>query len=124
MDNTQVIRLIAQIAHEANRAYCQSIDDNSQPHWAKAPEWARDSAIQGVEFHLTHPNAKPSESHDNWLKQKLDEGWQYGPVKNPDKKEHPCCVAYNELPPEQRLKDSMFIAIVHAAAKTLGVKEN
>ena len=30
---------IARIAHEANRAYCQSIGDDSQPNWAEAGLW-------------------------------------------------------------------------------------
>ncbi len=42
------IELAAQIAHETNRAYCQSIGDQSQPPWESAPDWQRDSAIKGV----------------------------------------------------------------------------
>ena len=44
---------IASICHEANRAYCLSIGDESQPEWATAPDWQRVSAINGVRFHLT-----------------------------------------------------------------------
>lgn len=119
MITDKVITTIAQIAHEANRAYCQSIGDHSQPDWAKAPDWAKDSAIHGVEYHLTHLDAMPSDSHENWLKQKVTEGWVYGPIKDPAKKEHPCCVPYEELPPEQKVKDTLFINVVHAAAIAL-----
>jgi hypothetical protein len=35
-------------------------------------------------------------------------------VKDPDAKTHPCILPYHELPLEQRLKDSLFMAIVHA----------
>jgi hypothetical protein len=44
--------LIAMVAHEVNKAYCQSIGDNSQPTWREAPEWQTDSAINGVEHHV------------------------------------------------------------------------
>lgn len=64
-------------------------------------------------------NEMPSDSHENWLKQKMAEGWVYGPIKDPEKKEHPCCVPYEELPPEQKIKDTIFIDIVHAAAIAL-----
>lgn len=107
------IEQIAQLAHEINRAYCQAIGDNSQPAWAVAPEWQRSSAIDGVRFHLTNPDAGPEASHENWLKTKQAEGWQYGPVRNPAKKEHPCCVPFGELPKEQQAKDFLFRAVVH-----------
>lgn len=103
---------IAQICHEANRAYCMTIGDFSQPSWDIAPDWQKKSAINGVEFHLNNPVALPSQSHENWLSEKIANGWKYGPIKDPDKKEHPCCVSYDELPIQQRLKDSLFIAIV------------
>ena len=33
---------IAMVAHETNRAYCESIGDNSQPKWEDAPEWQKE----------------------------------------------------------------------------------
>ena len=120
MDNIPLEERIARVAHEANRAYCASIGDDSQPEWQSAPQWQKDSAINGVQFHLAaakrgqHPN--PAASHENWLKQKRDEGWSWGPVKVPELKQHPCFVEYGELPIEQRMKDYIFSAIVYAFA--------
>ena len=103
---------IARVAHEMNRRWCQLTGDYSQPPWEDAPEWQRTSATNGVQFHRDNPNASPSASHDNWLNEKLDAGWVYGPTKDPEKKEHPCCVPYEELPAQQRAKDSIFSAVV------------
>lgn len=103
---------IARVCHEVNRAYCLSIGDDSQLPWEAAPDWARASAVNGVRFHLDHPQSNPSDSHDNWLKEKLATGWKFGPVKDPEKKEHPCCVPYEELPASQRTKDFLFLAVV------------
>lgn len=108
------IEKIAQTAHELNRAYCQCIGDNSQPSWEDAPEWQKSSAINGVKFHLANPDAGTSDSHDSWLKQKEEEGWKYGPVKNPETKEHPCFVPYDQLPVEQKAKDFIFRQAVHS----------
>lgn len=105
---------VAAVCHEANRIYCQSIGDHSQPEWGDAPEWQRKSAVTGVEFHLANPDASASASHDSWLAEKERDGWKYGPVKDPEKKEHPCFVTYGALPVKQRLKDYIFRAIVHA----------
>ena len=105
---------IAKVCHEANRAYCAAIDDHSQQAWNNAPEWQRTSAINGVRFHLDSPNAGPYGCHESWMKEKVDSGWVNGPVKDPEKKEHPCIVPYQDLPAEQKAKDSLFIAVVHA----------
>ena len=106
--------MIAKTCHEANRAYCQALGDMSQPEWAEAPDWQRSSAINGVKFHIENPSAGPSHSHDCWLEEKRTTGWKFGPVKDAEKKEHPCFVPYDELPAEQKAKDYIFRAIVHA----------
>lgn len=105
---------IAKVCHEANRAYCQTIGDNSQPTWENAPDWQRSSAINGVEFHLANPDAGDSASHDNWAMEKFADGWVYGEKKDPEAKTHHCLVPFDELPPEQQAKDRLFRAIVHA----------
>lgn len=121
-----MVEQIARIAHETNRAYCATIGDDSQPKWEDAPQWQRDSAIKGVRFHLkSHAEGgapPPSSSHECWLEEKRAAGWAYGPVKDADKKEHPCFVPYDELPVEQRLKDYLFGAIVAAFAKSAAVE--
>ena len=104
---------IARVCHEVNRAYCLSVGDSSQPAWDEAPDWQKTSAINGVKFHIDNPEASPSESHEKWLEEKLATGWKYGAVKNPELKEHPCCVPYGQLPVEQRAKDFIFTAIVN-----------
>jgi len=109
---------IAKVAHEANRAYCATIGDDSQLSWEESPQWQRESAIKGAQFHVTgllDGNVHgASASHEAWLKEKVADGWKYGPVKDPAKKEHPCMVAYAELPKEQQQKDFLFAAIVRA----------
>jgi hypothetical protein len=106
--------MVARICHEANRQYCISIGDNSQPTWEHAPDWQKESAIAGVRFHVLNENTTPADSHNSWLKQKEEKGWKYGLVKDPDKKEHPCFVPYNELPVTQQRKDYIFKGIVDA----------
>lgn len=103
---------IAEVCHGVNKAYCEALGDTSQPEWKDAPQWQKDSALLGVELHLAHPDAGPEQSHESWLAQKKAEGWGYGPVKDPAKKEHPCCVPFNELPTHQQAKDFIFRAVV------------
>lgn len=105
---------IAKVCHNVNKAYCESIGDFSQPKWEDAPEWQKESALSGVKYHLENPDSKPCDSHNNWLKDKKADGWVYGEVKDPAKKEHPCMVSYEELPKEQQTKDALFIAVVRS----------
>jgi len=107
---------IAKVCHEVNRAYCASLGDNSQPEWSAAPEWQRESALKGVLFHIEHPDSKPSNSHESWLAEKYAAGWKFGPMKDPEKREHPCCVPYEQLPKEQQAKDFLFLAVVRSLA--------
>jgi hypothetical protein len=105
---------IARVAHEVNRAYCEALGDASQLKWEDAPQWQRDSAMLGVILHTNNPDAGPQASHESWMSEKLAEGWVYGEIKNPDKKEHPCMVEFNKLPREQQVKDFLFRGVVHA----------
>ena len=106
------IEQIAMACHEVNKSYCESIGDNSQPSWRDAPKWQKDSSIDGVIQIITYPETTPERSHESWLAGKIDSGWKYGPIKDEEKKEHPCMVPFDELPTEQKAKDYIFTAIV------------
>ena len=106
--------IIARVAHEINKAYCESIGDFTQPLWDGAPVWQKVSAESGVKFHILNPEAKPSASHESWLKEKEAHGWKYGKVKDPEKKEHPCFVPYSELSAEQKTKDFLFKQVIES----------
>ena len=82
--------------------------------WEEAPDWQKESCVEGMKAHMHDPYMTPADSHASWLEHKKSEGWTYGPEKNADKKEHPCMVPYGELPPEQRTKDYLFKAVADA----------
>jgi hypothetical protein len=111
MEMTNNIK-IAQVCHNLNMAICQSFGDNSQQSWDDAEQWQRDSAIAGVEFAQQNPDAGPGAQHESWRADKEAAGWIYGNVKNSALRIHPCMVPFNQLPPDQRLKDAVFIAVV------------
>jgi hypothetical protein len=114
MSKQKLIERIAKVCHEANKAYCETFGDYSQPKWEDAPDWQKESAINGVKFHLDNPDMTPEQSHENWMKEKLDNGWKWGAVKDPEKKEHPDIKPYSEVPKEEQIKDALFRNIVHA----------
>ncbi len=103
---------IAAAAHGVNAAYCRSIGDDTQKSWDDAPDWQRDSALAGVEFHIKNPDASDSASHENWMAQKIADGWVFGEKKDARKKTHPCLVPFEQLPAEQQAKDALFRSVV------------
>lgn len=105
---------VAKVAHEANRAYCEILGDYSQPRWEDAPEWQRKSIVAGVKAHYADAAMTPRMIHQVWMDRKLEEGWKWGPKKDPDKKEHPCIVPYDQLSTSQQVKDALFLAVSRA----------
>lgn len=113
---------IAEVCYEANRAYCVTLNDHTQVDWYDAPEWQKDSAIDGVQFHIENRDADDAASHRSWLSMKAADGWRYGPVKDASIKQHPYMVPFEELPIEQQLKDRLFRSICHALIPYLDLK--
>lgn len=120
MIDEEKIYAAARAAHEVNRAYCRGLGDYSQRAWGDAPLWQVNSAIAGVRMIAANPSTTPRESHEAWLALKLSEGWAYGATKDPEARLHPCCVPYDELPPEQRTKDVLFGATVRGVLGLTG----
>lgn len=108
----KIVEAAARAAHEANRAWCLAHGDASQLPWDEAPEWQRSSCLKGIEGVLRGNG--PREAHEGWLAEKKADGWVYGAVKDPVAKTHPCMVAYDALPPEQRAKDGIFVKVARA----------
>ena len=108
LSNKQTIESIAYACHHANGIYSKAINDGMQQPW----DSIRDSVISGVKFRLANPLSTPADSHANWLADKNRDGWKYGPVKDVEKKEHPCMVIYEALPEAQRAKDALFVSVV------------
>ncbi|MET8818443.1 RyR domain-containing protein [Streptomyces rochei] len=107
------VEAIARVCHDANRAWqIVTGDPAPSPPWDEAPQWQRDSAVDGVRHALN--GASPEQMHQAWCDFKAAAGWTYGPVKDAAARTHPCLVPYAELDPAQHRKDDLFVAIVRA----------
>jgi RyR domain-containing protein len=112
---TDAIDVIAQVCHEANRAYALATGeplDQVHPSWPQAPEPIRESERRGVYTALDC--ATPRELHEAWLRSQRANGWTYGPVRDNAAKVHPLLVDYDDMPAVARRKDALFHAIVNA----------
>jgi ryanodine receptor 2 len=43
--------------------------------------------------------------HEIWAKERLAQGWTYGKKRDDALKHHPCLVAYEDLPEEEKMYD-------------------
>ena len=48
-------------------------------------------------------------THENWAKERIKEGWKYGLIRDDRKKEHPCLIPYEELPDSEKEHDIIAV---------------
>jgi hypothetical protein len=106
VNNFQGVRKInsftaAIIVHMINNRVC-ALNGEQQIQFEDMPEYMRDGLVQALEDDLS-----PEDGHVAWMKNRLENGWTLGPVKDIEKKTSPCLIPYSELPYEQRVKDAI-----------------
>lgn len=106
------IRQIAQVMHEAVRAWQKANGQASAPSWSRAPRWMKTSSAEAVTWRIANPDAPPSAQHDQWMAEKKAAGWRWGEVKDGVKKTHPLLVPYKKLPAVERQKDALVAAVI------------
>uniref|UniRef100_A0A8U8CC23 Uncharacterized protein n=1 Tax=Geospiza parvula TaxID=87175 RepID=A0A8U8CC23_GEOPR len=53
--------------------------------------------------HLERIREKLAENiHELWVMNKIELGWQYGPIRDDNKRQHPCLVEFSKLPEQER----------------------
>jgi hypothetical protein len=61
-------------------------------------------------------------NHDVWARQRLSDGWHYGPARNDERKEHPGLVPYDELTDSEKEYDRQTAREVLKAVLALGYR--
>lgn len=59
-------------------------------------------------------------NHDHWARQRIEEGWTYGPGRNDEHKKHPDLVPYQELPEAEKEYDRKTVLEALKAIIALG----
>ena len=105
---------IAQVMHEAMRAWQKANGQAPAPPWSRAPKWMKESSVASVSWRIANPNATASAQHDQWVAQKKADGWKFGNKKDAKEKTHPMMIPYRSLPVFERRKDALVNAVVDA----------
>ena len=61
-------------------------------------------------------------THEVWAAERMKEGWTWGPVRNDERREHPCLVPYDELPESEKDYDRRTSAETLRVITLLGYK--
>jgi hypothetical protein len=110
---------IAQVMHEAVRAWQKANGQAAAPPWSRAPKWMKDASREAVLWRMENPKAASSAQHEQWLAEKRTAGWKYGKTKNGARKTHPLLVPYADLPEVERRKDAMVGALIDSLIRPM-----
>lgn len=117
MTARELLTLCCRIAADANIHYCLNINEPPPPAWDGLTNAMQEGMIKGAQMALA--GSSPEQSHENWCKTRLAEGWEYATITDRENKKHACLVPYNELPEAQRVKDALFQGVVCAVYDAL-----
>lgn len=115
IDTPEAMKLqqIAKVCHAAVQAFSETMGEYI-PSWSQLDATGKMDRIQGVKWRTENLHLSPRKVHEAWRKEMMDNGWKYGPKTNSAKKLHSGLVEYDELSPEQQLKDRLYGAIVES----------
>jgi hypothetical protein len=120
MNDQQKIKICARVAYEASRSCALAVDseDFTRP-WEEAGDWLQDNWQSGVARVLA--GDCPEQRHRAFVEEMTQKGWKYGPETDAEKKEHPDLMPYADLPAERRLKNQVYVDVILAVGRALGL---
>ena len=108
--------MAACVGYEAVRGLGLALGKVNLPTWQILPadlKAAHRLAVRRVLGGETEPHV----IHQEWVRQKLEEGWRRGREYDYARREHPHLAPWVELPEDNRMEYKIFIAVVRAFAE-------
>lgn len=102
---------IAKVAHQANRAFLNTLGDTSEKDWENLSEEAKKETAEQVEFSLQNEHVGAEAHHIAWMNEMKEKGYTHGEVGD---MKHPLLVPFDLLPAENQKQHKLFFAVVQA----------
>jgi adenylate cyclase len=61
-------------------------------------------------------------AHEVWARQRMQDGWSWGPARDDARKQHPSLVPFEELPDSEKAYDSAMVTETLKTVLALGYK--
>lgn len=103
---------LAQAVSEANSVYRQYATSEPGRAWATMTNDEQRDVLLAVARTLELRTASAEECHAEWLKHREAAGWKYAEVMDPEKKESPYMMPWEQLKPEGKAKSELYLAIL------------
>ena len=111
------IKEIAKFIYEATRIEAEWSNRSIVPEiWKQRDDKFKKQFVNIIEMYLEKDKLPtPEKAHDSWVVAYEKMGWKYGEKRDVDKKTHPDMLPFNELPKDEKDKDSIFLTFVWLA---------
>lgn len=128
MNFEKYLRLIevAKECHIANNALMVSNGEIENPvDWNELDTHTKNINLASVLKIYDYPNLTAEDIHDEWMLNKIDDGWVYGEVKDVERKTHPLICDFDSMNDIDKMKDQIFIDKVNSRRNYIdGVSDN
>lgn len=100
---------IARACHAAHNAITEE-----SINWELTTSSHKRTVYSSIEKILIGLIDTPEAAHENFVKNKINDGWEYGPVYSRTNKTNPRLVSFQELSEMDKLKEKVFFNIVES----------
>lgn len=102
---------IAQECHYKNNELMVMNGEEPNPPWDTLDRHTKFMTFKSVLKALENPNLTAKDMHDEWMKNKISDGWTFGDVKDKEQKTHPLIIDFDLMNDIDKMKDQSFINI-------------
>ena len=102
---------IAQECHAKNNELMMMNGEEQRGSWGTLDRHTKFITLKSVIKALENPNLTAKEMHDEWMNNKIEDGWKFGDVKDAELKTHPLIIDFELMNDVDKMKDQNFIDV-------------
>ena len=115
---------IAQECHNKNNELMMMNGEEQNGNWDSLDRHTKFINLKSVIKALENPDLTAKDMHDEWMNNKIADGWKYGDVKDPELKTHPLIIDYDLMKDVDKMKDQIFIDVCNKYREIYDSEEN
>lgn len=105
---------IAKVAHAVHLAYCKEMGIKTQPEWQELDFTHKRTIVDSIGKIRSGEINSAEESHKNFVRKKIEDGWICGERYDKENKINPRLVSFDKLSITDRAKEVLFFECVNS----------